>query len=612
MRHGGLDRAGRRARHAAPLDHRRPRQPSAGRQRGRRDPCGLQWRDLQLRELRATLEAQGPSFRDERGLGDDRAPLRGVRHRLRRAICAACSGSPFGTAVVAGSCSRATAWASSRSTTRRRRLGSRSARRSRRSSPGGLVSPHSTPWPQSSSWPTASCPAPAPCSRECASFRRRRCSCGTTAAFRRAASTGRPGTATRRPPDVGRKTRRLSSICSVRPSTRGWSRDVPLGVMLSGGLDSSLIATLMAEHSTRPVQTFSIGFAEDGDANELTDARCVAEQIGADHHEITTSAADHPGLLDEALWHLEEPIADVSCLGFLLLSRLAGEDVTVALSGQGADELLGGYRKHEIASLAAAARGAPRPLRRLGQRTGPPRPQRLDVRARDGRSHDRRSGRPAAGDEPCPAGARARGAPPGAVPPARSRRGDCRRRSGAHGAGFAQPARRDTAPRHTPSPRGQHAPLLRQDVDGSLARGPSAVHGSRRGGVLLAPAGHAPRLAPPPEGAPPPRKPRVSSTTPSSTSRSEDSSTPPSTPGSRSTRRGWSTRRCATAVRSPAGSTTRCAHALDRRPQKQEGQPDPPSVLLLERWQRIFVDGDASFSGTAASPQGDPVGLLVA
>ena len=143
--------------------------------------------------------------------------------------------------------------------------------------------------------------------------------------------------------------------------------DVPLGVMLSGGLDSSLIATLMAERSSRPVQTFSIGFAEDGDANELPDARRVAEQIGADHHELLTSAADHPGLLDEALWHLEEPIADVSCLGFILLSRLAREDVTVALSGQGADELLGGYRKHEIASLAAAARGAPRPLRRLGQ-----------------------------------------------------------------------------------------------------------------------------------------------------------------------------------------------------------------------------------------------------
>jgi asparagine synthase (glutamine-hydrolysing) len=129
--------------------------------------------------------------------------------------------------------------------------------------------------------------------------------------------------------------------------------DVPLGSMLSGGLDSSLITALMAEHSPRPVKTFSIGFVEDADANELSDARKVAQRLGTDHHELLTSATEHPELLDEALWHLEEPIADVSFLGFLLLSRLARESVTVALSGQGADELLGGYRKHQIAALAA-------------------------------------------------------------------------------------------------------------------------------------------------------------------------------------------------------------------------------------------------------------------
>ncbi|MGI9098440.1 MAG: asparagine synthase (glutamine-hydrolyzing) [Solirubrobacteraceae bacterium] len=141
--------------------------------------------------------------------------------------------------------------------------------------------------------------------------------------------------------------------------------EVPLGVMLSGGLDSSLITALMAEHSTRPVQTFSIGFAEDPD-DELDDAAEVARRFGTEHHALRTSAAEHAGLLDEAIWHLEEPIADVSCLGFILLSRLARENVTVALSGQGADELLGGYRKHEIAALAAAVhRTVPRPVRRL-------------------------------------------------------------------------------------------------------------------------------------------------------------------------------------------------------------------------------------------------------
>ena len=130
--------------------------------------------------------------------------------------------------------------------------------------------------------------------------------------------------------------------------------DVPLGVMLSGGLDSSLITALMAEVSDRP------GARPSRSASPRTAARTscptpqrVADRLGTDHHALVTSAADHPGLLDEALWHLEEPIADVSCLGFLLLSRLARETVTVALSGQGADELLGGYRKHEIAGAGA-------------------------------------------------------------------------------------------------------------------------------------------------------------------------------------------------------------------------------------------------------------------
>jgi asparagine synthase (glutamine-hydrolysing) len=138
--------------------------------------------------------------------------------------------------------------------------------------------------------------------------------------------------------------------------------DVPLGVMLSGGLDSSLITALMADASSLPVKTFSIGFAEDGAANELDDARLVANRLGTEHHELITSAVDHPDLFDEALWHLEEPIADLSYLGFMLLSRLARENVTVALSGQGADELLGGYLKHQIAAGAARVPRAGRPL----------------------------------------------------------------------------------------------------------------------------------------------------------------------------------------------------------------------------------------------------------
>jgi asparagine synthase (glutamine-hydrolysing) len=141
--------------------------------------------------------------------------------------------------------------------------------------------------------------------------------------------------------------------------------DVPLGVMLSGGLDSSLVTALMAERSSEPVKTFSVGFREDAQANELADARRVAERLGTDHHELLTSALDHPALLDEALWHLEEPIVDLSFLGFLLLSRLAREHVTVALCGQAADELLGGYRKHSVAHAADRLARVPAPALRL-------------------------------------------------------------------------------------------------------------------------------------------------------------------------------------------------------------------------------------------------------
>jgi asparagine synthase (glutamine-hydrolysing) len=150
----------------------------------------------------------------------------------------------------------------------------------------------------------------------------------------------------------------------LRESTRArMVSDVPLGVMLSGGLDSSLVCALMAEASTGPVETFSIGFAEDRGSNELADARAVANRLGTTHHELETSAVDHPDLLDEVLWHMEEPVAELSSLGFLLLSRLARESVTVALSGQGADELLGGYRKHQVAAAATRLSRLPRPVR---------------------------------------------------------------------------------------------------------------------------------------------------------------------------------------------------------------------------------------------------------
>jgi asparagine synthase (glutamine-hydrolysing) len=126
--------------------------------------------------------------------------------------------------------------------------------------------------------------------------------------------------------------------------------DVPLGAMLSGGLDSSLIVALMARHMDQPVDTFSVGFP--GEGSELPDARRVAEFTGARHHELEVELNTGEDELRKLIWHLDEPIADLSSVGFLALCELAVQDVTVALTGQGADELFGGYRKHRVASLA--------------------------------------------------------------------------------------------------------------------------------------------------------------------------------------------------------------------------------------------------------------------
>jgi asparagine synthase (glutamine-hydrolysing) len=142
--------------------------------------------------------------------------------------------------------------------------------------------------------------------------------------------------------------------------------DVPLGAMLSGGIDSSVIVALMARHMTEPVKTFSVGFAEAGRGNELSDARLVANHFGTDHHELELSFAEQTVDLAELVWFMDEPLADLSSLGFLALSQLAASVVTVALSGQGADELLGGYRKHRAAAIAGTWSALPRPVRAAG------------------------------------------------------------------------------------------------------------------------------------------------------------------------------------------------------------------------------------------------------
>jgi asparagine synthase (glutamine-hydrolysing) len=129
--------------------------------------------------------------------------------------------------------------------------------------------------------------------------------------------------------------------------------DVPLGAMLSGGLDSSLIVALMAEQMSEPVKTFAVGFAG-SPTSELADAREVAAILGADHYELELELEQDAATIEELVWHMDEPLADLSALGFLALCRLARRHVTVALSGQGADELFAGYKHHLHASVARA------------------------------------------------------------------------------------------------------------------------------------------------------------------------------------------------------------------------------------------------------------------
>jgi asparagine synthase (glutamine-hydrolysing) len=137
--------------------------------------------------------------------------------------------------------------------------------------------------------------------------------------------------------------------------------DVPVGVLLSGGVDSAVLAALAAQETQEPVHTFTIGFAERS-FDERADARRVAERYGTEHHELLVRP--EPELLLRALAEaFDEPFADSSALPTYLVSELAGEHVKVALSGEGGDELFGGYYTYaadlfadRLAPLARVAR----------------------------------------------------------------------------------------------------------------------------------------------------------------------------------------------------------------------------------------------------------------
>ncbi|MFQ5708108.1 MAG: asparagine synthase (glutamine-hydrolyzing) [bacterium] len=122
--------------------------------------------------------------------------------------------------------------------------------------------------------------------------------------------------------------------------------DVPIGAMLSGGVDSSTLATVMTEIAGQPIKTFTVGFAGDFKQNELETARVEAQRIGSQHTDLVVSSKDYLELLPRSIWHLEEPVATGSILAYYMICKLAREQVKVVLTGQGADEPFAGYPRH--------------------------------------------------------------------------------------------------------------------------------------------------------------------------------------------------------------------------------------------------------------------------
>ena len=182
------------------------------------------------------------------------------------------------------------------------------------------------------------------------------------ARFQRAHSDSEPGTLETCPTTAADWQRELRRTLTEAVRLRMRS-DVPLGAFLSGGIDSTIITGLMQEQSDRPVHTFSIGFPVK-EFDERSYAREAAKHLGTEHHEMVVepNALD---ILPKLIWHYDEPFADSSAIPTMLLAQMTRQHVTVALSGDGGDELFAGYTRYLAVKLASRFDQLPGPIKRL-------------------------------------------------------------------------------------------------------------------------------------------------------------------------------------------------------------------------------------------------------
>ncbi len=139
--------------------------------------------------------------------------------------------------------------------------------------------------------------------------------------------------------------------------------DVPLGVFLSGGIDSSSIVATAARLGSAPVKTFSVGFREPA-FDESGYARLMGQRFGTEHHELILEP-DVLGIIEDLAWYLDEPFGDPSAIPTYMVSKLASQHVKVVLSGDGGDELFAGYDKYVVEARERKYRFVPAPIRRL-------------------------------------------------------------------------------------------------------------------------------------------------------------------------------------------------------------------------------------------------------